>query len=96
MAASSLFEEDEVCHVAPDKTFIYGLVLETAETVSSDEDDDSQRDVCKKGCVRVAWHPKGRESVDIPENKVCNGYHQFSTHSFSVHEFFYKIRCIYT
>ncbi|KAK7113797.1 (E3-independent) E2 ubiquitin-conjugating enzyme-like [Littorina saxatilis] len=69
MAACSLFEEDEVCHVTPDNTYVYGLVMENSETVSSEE-EDSRHDVCKKGCVRVAWHPKGKESLDTPENKV--------------------------
>jgi hypothetical protein len=69
MAASSLFEEDQVCHVTPDNIYVYGLVLENAETASSDE-EGSRVNICKKGCVRVAWHPKGRESIDCPENKV--------------------------
>lgn len=73
MAACSLFEEDEVCHVTPDNTYVYGLVMQNSETVSSDE-EDSRHDVCKKGCVRIAWHPKGKESLDTPENKVSNGW----------------------
>ncbi|KAL8616917.1 hypothetical protein ACOMHN_041836 [Nucella lapillus] len=69
MAACSLFEEDVVCHVTPDNAFIYGLVMETSETVSSDEDEPPE-DTCNTGCVRIAWHPRGKESYNTPENKV--------------------------
>ncbi|XP_076459495.1 (E3-independent) E2 ubiquitin-conjugating enzyme UBE2O-like [Babylonia areolata] len=69
MAACSLFEDDVVCHVTPDNGYIYGLVMENSESVSSDE-EDPRHDLCRRGCVRIAWHPRGKESYNTPENKV--------------------------
>lgn len=52
----------------------FGLVLENAEYVTSEEEDEvslnvPQWDRMKRGHVRVAWHPKGREEV-LSEKKV--------------------------
>ncbi|CAI9728364.1 Hypothetical predicted protein [Octopus vulgaris] len=71
MAACNIFDEDEVCMVT-DKGCVYGLVLENSEYVSSDEeqnDPDQFCDCVRRGTVRVAWHPDGKESV-VPECKL--------------------------
>ena len=69
MAACRLFDEDEVCLITPDKGYVYGLVLENAEFISSDEEGDDLPGQITKGSVRVAWHPDGKETV-VEENKV--------------------------
>ncbi|GAB1603350.1 (E3-independent) E2 ubiquitin-conjugating enzyme UBE2O-like [Argonauta hians] len=71
MAACNIFDEDEVCMVT-DKGCVYGLVLENSEYVSSDEeqnDPDQFCDCVRRGTVRVAWHPDGKETV-VPECKL--------------------------
>ena len=69
MAENIIFEEDEIL-CENDKGLRYGLVLESAEYISSDEDDvDDLWDSVKKGMVRVAWHPDGKEEV-VSENEV--------------------------
>lgn len=70
MAACSIFEEDEVS-VKGDKGFKCGLVVESSEYVSSDEEEDPQFNYqrVRKGLVRVAWHPDGEEEV-VQEKKV--------------------------
>ena len=69
MAEAVIFEEDEIL-CENDKGLRYGLVLESAEYVSSDEEDDSSfYDSVKKGMVRVAWHPDGKEEV-VSETEV--------------------------
>ena len=70
MAACSVFEEDEV-FVITEKGYKCGLVLESSEYVSSDEEDDPNfaYERVRKGTVRVAWHPTGDETV-ITENQV--------------------------
>ncbi|XP_041363558.1 (E3-independent) E2 ubiquitin-conjugating enzyme UBE2O-like [Gigantopelta aegis] len=69
MAACRLFDEDEVCLITPDKGYVYGLVLENAEFISSDEEGDELPGQITKGSVRVAWHPDGKETV-VEEDKV--------------------------
>ena len=74
MAACSIFEEDEV-FIFDEKGYRCGLVLESAEYASSDEEDDPMDftkfdyERVQKGTVRVAWHPDGEEQV-VQENKV--------------------------
>ena len=68
-----LFEEDAVS-VKKDGQFRCGVVLESSEYVSSDEDADD--DICadvklRRGTVRVAWHPEGTEEV-VDENTVSS------------------------
>ena len=67
-----LFLEDEVCRSRDDvpDSFVFGLVLENSEYVSSDEDMDDEKPGLKKGDVRIAWHPAGAETIE-QENKVC-------------------------
>jgi len=68
IALCALFEED-VVSVAKDGQFRCGVVIESAEYVSSDEDDDDDDsctaadDKLRRGTVRVAWHPEGTEEV---------------------------------
>jgi ubiquitin-conjugating enzyme E2 O len=71
MAACNIFEEDEVYKITRDG-ISYGLVLETAEYTSSDEEEDNfeNEDKVKKGSLRVAWHPEGSEEV-VKEDEVC-------------------------
>ena len=78
MAACSIFEEDEVS-VITNKGYKCGLVVESSEYVSSDEEEDSyspefvyQR--VRKGLVRVAWHPDGQEDV-VQEKSVRTRRH---------------------
>ncbi|CAN8002282.1 unnamed protein product [Ixodes hexagonus] len=68
------FDEDSVYRINKKGRVEFGLVLENAEYVSSDEDDEvslnvPQWDRMKRGHVRVAWHPRGREQV-LAERKV--------------------------
>ena len=65
-----MFEEDEV-YVVGEKGYKCGLVLESSEYVSSDEEDDPNfaYERVRRGTVRVAWHPRGDEEV-VPENRV--------------------------
>ena len=69
MAACSIFEEDEVCIPTSTGGFKYGLVVESSEYISSDEDDDEFENRVQKGTVKIAWHPSGDETV-VAENKV--------------------------
>ena len=66
------FYEDEVyCYKEKTGTVQYGIVLENSEYASSDEDDDSENEApkLKRGQIRVAWYPTGKENV-TSENKV--------------------------
>ena len=71
MAASKVFEEDEVFVVDKKMGFRCGLVVENAEYASSDEDEEDipMFERVKKGTVLVAWHPSGEEEV-VPEKNV--------------------------
>ena len=76
MASCSIFEEDEVCIPTSTGGFKYGLVVESSEYISSDEDDDEFENRVQKGTVKVAWHPSGDETV-VAEKKVrtlANGH----------------------
>ena len=70
MAVCTIFEEDEV-NIFNEKGFRCGLVLESSEYVSSDEEEEDPPffERVRKGTIRVAWHPEGDEQV-IPENKA--------------------------
>ncbi|XP_068204113.1 (E3-independent) E2 ubiquitin-conjugating enzyme UBE2O isoform X3 [Palaemon carinicauda] len=64
------FYEDEVYRFNKKGNLELGMVLENAEFVSSDEEFDvDEEDKVTKGCIRVAWYPKGEEQV-LPERKV--------------------------
>ena len=69
MAACTIFDEDEVCIPASAGGFKYGLVVESSEYISSDEEDDEYENKVQKGTVKVAWHPSGDETV-VVENTV--------------------------
>ena len=70
MATCAIFEEDEVLYQS-EKGCKWGLVLESSEYASSDDEevDESVWQNVKRGTVRVAWHPSGEEEV-IAENQV--------------------------
>ena len=68
MADCVIFEEDEIC-AEIDGSLQFGLVIESSEYASSDEEDDEVWHNVKSGTVRVAWHPSGKEEV-IPESNV--------------------------
>ena len=70
-AECMIFEEDEVLK-KDNNGYMYGLVLESSEYVSSDEEDEEDNlyfERVKKGTIRVAWHPEGCEEV-VTEKKV--------------------------
>ncbi|ESP03792.1 hypothetical protein LOTGIDRAFT_156353 [Lottia gigantea] len=73
MATCNLFDEDVVCSGSPESGFVYGLVIENSEFLSSSEDEDEEDEMederVRKGSVRVAWHPDGKETV-VDENEV--------------------------
>lgn len=69
MAACSIFDEDEVCIPTSSGGFKYGLVVESSEYISSDEDEDDNENRVQRGQVKVAWHPNGNETV-VSEKKV--------------------------
>ena len=71
----AMFEEDEVCKRCDDK-IIYGIVTESSEFLSSDEDDDEE-DMLSRGTVRILWHPNGEETVE-EEKKVEQTYKLFN------------------
>jgi ubiquitin-conjugating enzyme E2 O len=66
----AIFEEDEVCKRINDR-IIYGIVTESSEFLSSDEEEDDE-DVLSRGTVRILWHPNGSETVE--EEKKVNLY----------------------
>lgn len=61
----NIFEEDTVERV-DDQGVIYGIVVESYENDSSD--DESTENL--SGRVRVAWHPSGEEAEE-DEQLVC-------------------------
>ena len=66
------FYEDEVyCYREKSGKVHYGIVVENSEYASSEEDSDSESEAprLKKGQIRVAWYPTGRENV-VSEKKV--------------------------
>ncbi|WAQ97250.1 UBE2O-like protein [Mya arenaria] len=69
MAACSIFDEDEVCIPSSSGGFKYGLVVESSEYLSSDDEDNTPEERVQKGQIKVAWHPSGEETV-VDEEKV--------------------------
>ncbi|XP_013412226.1 (E3-independent) E2 ubiquitin-conjugating enzyme UBE2O [Lingula anatina] len=71
MATCTIFDEDEVCRIDSKKGAMYGLIIESSEYLSSDEDEDNNDNTSRvrRGTVRVAWHPRGEEEV-VPEKKL--------------------------
>ena len=69
MAECVVFEEDEVT-IFDGKTVKCGLVLESSEFLSSEDEEESDfASRLKKGSIRVAWHPDGTEE-ELEESKV--------------------------
>ncbi|CAD6992973.1 unnamed protein product [Ceratitis capitata] len=58
------FFEDEVFRIDKKGRIKFGLITETAETYSADEDEDFEEMVLK-GEVRIAWYPEGKEEVHV-------------------------------
>jgi len=78
MTLCGLFEEDAVS-ITRNGQFRCGVVIESSEYVSSDEDDGDDDsctadDKLRRGTVRVAWHPEGTEEV-VDENAVSIADH---------------------
>ncbi|KAL4240344.1 E2/E3 hybrid ubiquitin-protein ligase ube2o [Mactra antiquata] len=69
MAACCIFDEDEVCIPTSSGGFKYGMVVESSECVSSDDDSEPDESRVQRGQVKVAWHPSGTETV-VAEDKV--------------------------
>lgn len=68
------FKKDTVYRLNKKGHVEFGLILENSEFVSSDEEDEPDKladweDRMKRGHVRIAWHPKGREEV-LSEKRV--------------------------
>ena len=84
MDSCTLFEEDEIYVYTEGKGCKFGLVLENAEYYSSedeenpDKDDTDDPERLKKGNIRVAWHPSGKETV-VQEDKVNIYFNLLST-----------------
>lgn len=62
------FYEDEVFYIDKKGMVKFGLVLENYEAASSDNEDGFD-DNLRRGEIRVAWHPDGKEQI-ISENNV--------------------------
>lgn len=77
MASScKYFEEDAVFRINKKGVVEFGLILENSEFVSSDEDDEEERNLpswerMRRGHVRVAWHPRGHEEVLLEKKVFC-------------------------
>lgn len=69
ICTTTVFDEDEVCRLTSENKYVYGLVVECSEYLSSDESDDETPGRLHRGTVRVAWHPDGKETV-VDEDKV--------------------------
>lgn len=72
MATVLFFEEDEVAMYSEATGYRCGIVTESSEYFSSDEDDESEYETyerLRKGTVRVAWHPDGKSQV-LKESEV--------------------------
>ncbi|KAH8311659.1 hypothetical protein KR044_007401 [Drosophila immigrans] len=57
------FFEDEVFHIDRKGRVCFGIVTGTAESYSSDDEEEEVTDVLGKGEVRVAFYPEGKETV---------------------------------
>ncbi|KAM8703488.1 hypothetical protein ACLKA7_008158 [Drosophila subpalustris] len=57
------FFEDEVFHIDRKGRVCFGIVTGTAESYSSDDEEEEVNDVLGKGEVRVAFYPEGKETV---------------------------------
>ncbi|XP_033630246.1 (E3-independent) E2 ubiquitin-conjugating enzyme-like isoform X2 [Asterias rubens] len=66
--ASTLFEEDVVRRIHRGALQL-GLVVRNFDGFNSLDDSEDEEEMLKKGYVRVAWYPRGREEV-VGEGKV--------------------------
>ncbi|XP_074648201.1 (E3-independent) E2 ubiquitin-conjugating enzyme UBE2O-like [Tubulanus polymorphus] len=69
----SVFPEDEVYKYSKGGV-VFGLLVQTGEFVSSDEEDENDEEypTLKKGMVSVAWYPRGNEEVVNPNQLYCS------------------------
>ena len=66
--ASTLFEEDVVSRYHRGRLQL-GLVVRNHDWYSSVDESEDEEEKIRKGHVRVAWYPRGRENV-LCEKKV--------------------------
>lgn len=70
------FFEDEVFHIDRKGRVCFGIVTGTAESYSSDDEEEEVNDVLGKGDVRVAFYPEGKEIVRTEKSvsglRLCN------------------------
>lgn len=65
------FFEDEVFRIDRKGRVRFGFVTGTAESYSSDDDEEEDNEVLSNGEVRVAFYPDGKEIV-LPEKSVSS------------------------
>lgn len=80
MASTLFFEEDEVSILTDGDGLRYGLVTESSEYFSSDDEDGDAAvyERLRKGTVRVSWHPDGQSQV-ITETEVYRALNSFAS-----------------
>lgn len=70
------FFEDEVFRIDRKGRVRFGVVTGTAESYSSDDEEEEINDVLGKGEVRVAFYPDGKEIVRTEKSvsilRLCN------------------------
>ena len=66
-AGCVFFYEDEIYRIQECGRIQFGIVLENAEYATSEEEEEDVK--LKKGQIRVAWYPSGKEHT-LSEEKV--------------------------
>lgn len=70
------FFEDEVFRIDRKGRVRFGVVTGTAESYSSDDEEEEANEVLSKGEVRVAFYPDGKEIVRTEKSvsmlRLCN------------------------
>lgn len=77
---SKYFDGDCVYRITRKGRVQFGVILENAEYLSSDDEDEvyeTQLTRMKRGRIRVAWHPKGQS--EILSEKAVNLHDRFLT-----------------
>ena len=59
------FYEDEVFRLSKRGALQFGMVVENAEFISSDESSDDEHPPVRPGHVRVAWYPSGKLRLSV-------------------------------
>lgn len=77
------FFEDEVFRIDRKGRVRFGFVTGTAESYSSDEDEEEDNEVLSNGEVRVAFYPDGKEIVlaekSVSSLRLCNSPQPYSS-----------------